>query len=87
MNESKLQDRLHSPTEGEWPCYVAWDGILKLLRSLEIDSKVSILLAYAALTGQYDNPIPSWFLAPIDSKSKIQSPQDGLQGIQATVFT
>jgi hypothetical protein len=40
--------------------------IFAFLRSLGIDSKESILPAYASLAGQYDNPITFRFLAPID---------------------
>jgi hypothetical protein len=36
----------------------------RLLRSL--DSKESIPTAYVAWYGRYGNPIPTWFLAPID---------------------
>jgi hypothetical protein len=49
-----------------------WQGdvrarIFKLLRHPDIDSKESIPPAYAARrAGRYDNPIPNWFLAPID---------------------
>jgi hypothetical protein len=38
---------------------------LKLLWSPGIDSKELIPPAYA-LTGLYNNPIPAWFLAPLD---------------------
>ncbi len=38
---------------------------LKFLRSPGIDSKELIPPAYA-LAGLYNNPIPTWFLAPLD---------------------
>jgi hypothetical protein len=37
------------------------DGIFKLLRSLGIDSAI-----LCSLAGRYDNPVPTWLLAPID---------------------
>ncbi len=41
--------------------------IFKRLWSPGIDSKEWIRPAYVALAGRYDNPIPTRFLAPIDS--------------------
>jgi hypothetical protein len=43
-------------------------GIFKLLWSPGIDSREWIPPAYVlcSLVGRYDNPIPTWFLAPID---------------------
>ncbi len=41
-------------------------GIFKLLRGQRVSSKESIPPAYVATAGQYDNPIPTQFLAPID---------------------
>jgi hypothetical protein len=42
------------------------DCIFKLLRIPGIDSWVPETLTNSALFGRYDNPIPYWFLAPID---------------------
>ncbi len=36
------------------------------LSSLRIDSKEPIPSGCNSLVGRYDNPIPTWFLAPID---------------------
>ncbi len=44
---------------------VAWACICKHLRSSGIDSKELIQPAYA-LAVLYNNPIPAWFLAPLD---------------------
>ncbi len=47
--------------------------IFKRLWSPAIDSKEWIRPAYVALAGRYDNPIPTRFLAPIDSSSALQN--------------
>jgi hypothetical protein len=40
--------------------------ILKLLRSSEIDFQGINSASLCSLASRYDNPIPTWFLAPID---------------------
>jgi hypothetical protein len=40
-------------------------SLFKLLRSPRIDSKEPITVGRVALTGRYDNPVPTRFLAPI----------------------
>ncbi len=47
------------------------DGIFKPLKWPRNRSKESIPTVYVAWRAVYDNPIPTWFLAPIDCPKKV----------------